>query len=116
MRKNLFVAATAAIALMAGFASAQEVRLRAAMFVPPTTAFGEPFKKFIDHVNETGKGKGCRRSKRRDSPVKQRCDNLVERIEHAPLLLRRSEDLSHRRSYSGCRICCRTALTGIKLP
>ena len=57
MRKNLFVAATAAIALMAGFASAQEVRLRAAMFVPPTTAFGEPFKKFIDHVNETGKGK-----------------------------------------------------------
>ncbi len=57
MRKNLFVATTAAIALMAGFASAQEVRLRAAMFVPPTTAFGEPFKKFVDHVNETGKGK-----------------------------------------------------------
>ncbi|MCK9909095.1 TRAP transporter substrate-binding protein DctP [Microbacteriaceae bacterium K1510] len=35
---------------------AQEVTLKAAVFVPPTTTYGIPFKRFVDHVNETGKG------------------------------------------------------------
>ncbi len=35
---------------------AQEVTLKAAVFVPPTTTFGIPFKRFVDRVNETGKG------------------------------------------------------------
>ena len=26
------------------------------MFVPPTSTYGIPFKRFVDHVNETGKG------------------------------------------------------------
>ena len=26
------------------------------MFVPPSTTYGIPFKRFVDHVNETGKG------------------------------------------------------------
>ncbi len=44
--------------LLAGQAavSAQEVTLRAAVFVPPTTTYGIPFKRFVDRVNETGKG------------------------------------------------------------
>lgn len=37
-------------------AHAQEVTLKAAVFVPPTTTYGIPFKRFVDHVNETGKG------------------------------------------------------------
>jgi TRAP-type transport system periplasmic protein len=37
-------------------AGAQEVTLKAAVFVPPTTTYGIPFKRFVDHVNETGKG------------------------------------------------------------
>jgi len=37
-------------------ASAQEVTLKAAVFVPPSTTYGIPFKRFVDHVNETGKG------------------------------------------------------------
>ena len=37
-------------------ATAQEVTLKAAVFVPPTTTYGIPFKRFVDHVNETGKG------------------------------------------------------------
>jgi len=52
----LNLAAGVALTLAAGAAMAQEVRLRAAMFVPPNTAFGEPCKKWIDRVNETGKG------------------------------------------------------------
>jgi TRAP-type C4-dicarboxylate transport system substrate-binding protein len=35
---------------------AQEVTLKAAVFVPPTTTYGIPFKRFVDRVNETGKG------------------------------------------------------------
>ena len=35
---------------------AQEVTLKAAVFVPPSTTYGIPFKRFVDHVNETGKG------------------------------------------------------------
>jgi TRAP-type C4-dicarboxylate transport system substrate-binding protein len=37
-------------------AQAQEVTLKAAVFVPPSTTYGIPFKRFVDHVNETGKG------------------------------------------------------------
>jgi len=37
-------------------ASAQEVTLKAAAFLPPTVNFGEPFKRFVDKVNEDGKG------------------------------------------------------------
>jgi len=35
---------------------AQEVTLKAAVFVPPTTTYGIPFKRFVDRVNESGKG------------------------------------------------------------
>jgi TRAP-type transport system periplasmic protein len=37
-------------------ATAQEVTLKAAVFVPPSTTYGIPFKRFVDHINETGKG------------------------------------------------------------
>lgn len=37
-------------------AIAQELTLKAAVFVPPSTTYGIPFKRFVDHVNETGKG------------------------------------------------------------
>jgi TRAP-type C4-dicarboxylate transport system substrate-binding protein len=37
-------------------AAADELTLKAAVFVPPTTTYGIPFKRFVDHVNETGKG------------------------------------------------------------
>lgn len=37
-------------------ARADEVTLKAAVFVPPSTTYGIPFKRFVDHVNETGKG------------------------------------------------------------
>lgn len=37
-------------------AGAEEMTLKAAVFVPPTTTYGIPFKRFVDHVNETGKG------------------------------------------------------------
>lgn len=51
---------TSAIVFLAGFAAmparAQEVTLKAAVFVPPTTTYGIPFKRFVDRVNETGKG------------------------------------------------------------
>jgi TRAP-type transport system periplasmic protein len=39
-----------------GTAVAEEVTLKAAVFVPPSTTYGIPFKRFVDHVNETGKG------------------------------------------------------------
>jgi len=35
---------------------AEEVTLKAAVFVPPSTTYGIPFKAFVDRVNETGKG------------------------------------------------------------
>lgn len=51
------VAGLAAAALIATQpAAAEETTLKAAVFVPPTTTFGIPFKRFVDHVNETGKG------------------------------------------------------------
>lgn len=37
-------------------AGAEELTLKAAVFVPPSTTYGIPFKRFVDHVNETGKG------------------------------------------------------------
>jgi len=37
-------------------AHADEITLKAAVFVPPSTTYGIPFKRFVDHVNETGKG------------------------------------------------------------
>src|SRR5262245_4875088 len=36
--------------------AAQEITLKAAIFVPPTTTYGIPFKRFVDHVNDSGKG------------------------------------------------------------
>src|SRR5690606_20743551 len=37
-------------------ASAAEVELRAASFIPLDATFGKPFQAFINRVNETGKG------------------------------------------------------------
>lgn len=37
-------------------AAAEEVTLKAAVFVPPSTTYGIPFKRFVDRVNESGKG------------------------------------------------------------
>lgn len=50
------MAAGAGLVLAAPMAPAQEVTLKAAVFVPPSTTYGVPFKRFVDHVNETGKG------------------------------------------------------------
>lgn len=44
------------LAILAGPAGADELTLKGAVFVPPTTTYGIPFKRFVDHVNETGKG------------------------------------------------------------
>jgi TRAP-type C4-dicarboxylate transport system substrate-binding protein len=41
---------------LAGPTSAQETLLRAAVFVPPNTTFGEMFGRFVAHVNAEGKG------------------------------------------------------------
>jgi len=51
--------AAAALALAAGFASpalAQEAKLRAASFLPVTVNYGLIFKRWVDAVNEKGKG------------------------------------------------------------
>jgi TRAP-type C4-dicarboxylate transport system substrate-binding protein len=62
-RKSLHCVQAAVAGLGLGFlaasgsaAIAQEATLKAAVFVPPTTTYGIPFKRFVDHVNETGKG------------------------------------------------------------
>jgi TRAP-type C4-dicarboxylate transport system substrate-binding protein len=44
------------LALAGTPAGAEEVALKAAVFVPPSTTYGIPFKRFVDRVNETGKG------------------------------------------------------------
>jgi TRAP-type C4-dicarboxylate transport system substrate-binding protein len=49
-------AGTAVALVLAGTASAQEVTLKAGSFLPLTVNFGEPFKKFVDHVNAEGRG------------------------------------------------------------
>lgn len=53
---QVMVAAAAACALFGASVSADEVTLRAAVFVPSSTTYGIPFKRFVDRVNETGKG------------------------------------------------------------
>ena len=54
---RLTTAAAFGALLVSGLAaSAQAVTLKAAVFVPPSTTYGIPFKRFVDHVNETGKG------------------------------------------------------------
>jgi TRAP-type C4-dicarboxylate transport system substrate-binding protein len=53
----LRLAAAFGILLVAAVAAAaEEVTLKAAVFVPPSTTYGIPFKRFVDHVNEAGKG------------------------------------------------------------
>jgi len=46
----------ALLAAAAGTASAQEATLSAVVFVPKNTTFGEIFVRFVDHVNQEGKG------------------------------------------------------------
>ncbi|MEO7404675.1 MAG: TRAP transporter substrate-binding protein DctP [Burkholderiales bacterium] len=55
MKKLVAVAALGAV-LGAPIAFAQEVTLRAAVFVPVNTTFGELFGRYVDYVNQTGKG------------------------------------------------------------
>src|SRR3982751_482120 len=59
MASRRFQAVTAGLGLflIAGVsARAEEVTLKAAVFVPPSTTYGIPFKRFVDRVNEAGKG------------------------------------------------------------
>jgi TRAP-type C4-dicarboxylate transport system substrate-binding protein len=49
-------ALAALLAAAAGTASAQEATLSAVVFVPKNTTFGEIFVRFVDHVNQEGKG------------------------------------------------------------
>ena len=55
-RVQAAIAGFGALLALAPAATAQEVTLKAAVFVPPSTTYGIPFKRFVDHVNETGKG------------------------------------------------------------
>src|ERR1700694_1438987 len=54
-RVQAAAAGLAALMVLTSAATAQEVTLKAAVFVPPTTTYGIPFKRFVDRVNETGK-------------------------------------------------------------
>ena len=54
--KRSLAFALIAAALGAGPALAQETTLRAAVFVPTNTVFGEMFGRFVAHVNAEGKG------------------------------------------------------------
>ncbi len=60
--RRLHVAAAPALALGLVMAAAplatmaQEVALRASVFVPSNTVFGEPCARFVEHVNQTYKG------------------------------------------------------------
>jgi TRAP-type C4-dicarboxylate transport system substrate-binding protein len=49
-------AAALGFCAIAGAAGAEELTLKSAVFVPPSTTYGIPFKRFVDRVNETGKG------------------------------------------------------------
>jgi len=49
-------AAALGFCAVSGAASAEELTLKSAVFVPPSTTYGIPFKRFVDRVNETGKG------------------------------------------------------------
>src|ERR671936_694041 len=46
----------ACLAVALAPAGADELTLKAAVFVPPSTTYGIPFKRFVDRVNESGKG------------------------------------------------------------
>ena len=54
--KHRFAFALFAASLGAGPVLAQEAVLRAAVFVPTNTVFGEMFGRFVTHVNNEGKG------------------------------------------------------------
>jgi TRAP-type C4-dicarboxylate transport system substrate-binding protein len=51
-----FITLLLGLAASSSAALADELVLKAAVFVPPSTTYGLPFKRFVDHVNETGKG------------------------------------------------------------
>jgi TRAP-type transport system periplasmic protein len=53
---RLFTAGLAVLGIAGAPAGAEELTLKGAVFVPPSTTYGIPFKRFVDHVNETGKG------------------------------------------------------------
>ena len=53
---KLIKGAAAALLFTAGAAAAQETTLSAVVFVPRNTTFGEIFVRFVDHVNQEGKG------------------------------------------------------------
>lgn len=55
-RLAIVAAGSAFLAGGAASAGADELTLKAAVFVPPSTTYGIPFKRFVDRVNETGKG------------------------------------------------------------
>ena len=55
-RVQAAIAGFGVLLALAPAATAQEVTLKAAVFVPPSTTYGIPFKRFVDHINETGKG------------------------------------------------------------
>lgn len=50
------LAAGLVLGLAASAVCAQELTLKAGVFVPPQTTYGIPFKRFVDRLNETGKG------------------------------------------------------------
>jgi TRAP-type C4-dicarboxylate transport system substrate-binding protein len=56
LHRLLVTASALGFCVIAGAANAEELTLKAAVFVPPSTTYGIPFKRFVDHVNETGKG------------------------------------------------------------
>jgi TRAP-type C4-dicarboxylate transport system substrate-binding protein len=49
-------AAALGFCAIASAAGAEKLTLKSAVFVPPSTTYGIPFKRFVDRVNETGKG------------------------------------------------------------
>src|SRR5262245_17089717 len=53
---RLVAAGLAVLGVAGAPAGAEELTLKGAVFVPPSTTYGIPFKRFVDHVNETGKG------------------------------------------------------------
>jgi TRAP-type C4-dicarboxylate transport system substrate-binding protein len=56
LHRLLAIVAGLGFLAFASAAVAQELTLKAAVFVPPSTTYGIPFKRFVDHVNDTGKG------------------------------------------------------------
>ncbi|MCD1634367.1 TRAP transporter substrate-binding protein DctP [Martelella mediterranea] len=56
--RRLLLAGLSAVGLALSFtvATAEEVTLKAGVFIPPNASFGVPMDIFVDHVNEVGKG------------------------------------------------------------